>query len=215
MAKKKAKPADEKAIVLLRLKEEVIEVPIVGKTPLIPHRWSEKAKGMMPGHPAAEEVRQKLGKRAPEAEAGDCLYRLQGGRVGMPAVAFKAAIVGACRYFEKPSMVEAKSIIHVAGEGPEILVPIDYDEMVLREDTPRNTGGGADLRYRYMLVGWRAVLSISYVTTSITAGAIVTLVDAAGRGGVGDWRPSSPKSATGLYGTWRIAADETEEEGAP
>ena len=30
------------------------------------------------------------------------------------------------------------------------------------------------------------------------------LVDAAGIGGVGEWRPTSPKSATGSYGTFRV-----------
>ena len=28
---------------------------------------------------------------------------------------------------------------------------------------------------------------------------------AAGIGGVGEWRPSSPKGATGSFGRWRVA----------
>jgi hypothetical protein len=195
MAKKKA--TDGGAIELRRLEDLVIEVPVVGITPLIPHKWSEKAKMMMPGHPSSfEKVKEKKGVRKPEEEAEGCIYRLPDGRPGMPATAFKAA----------------KQLMHVIGEGPDQLVPVE-GEPVLREDTPRNSNGGADLRYRYMFVGWRAVLRIRYVPSSITAGSVVTLVDAAGRGGVGDWRPSAPKSATGTYGTWRVDTEAGDAEG--
>lgn len=192
------------AIELQRLRDVVIEVPIVGITPVIPHQWSEKAKSMMPGHPAsAERVKTKKGVREPEEEAESCVYRLADGRPGMPATAFKAAIIGACRFFDKPSMAEAKLLVFVEGEGPEQLVPIEGTP-ILREDTPRNSNGGADLRYRYAFHEWSALLKIRYVPSSITANSVTTLVDAAGRGGVGDWRPSAPKSCTGTFGTWRV-----------
>lgn len=205
--KKKA----DAAIELRRLQDVIIEVPIVGLTPYIPHKWSEKSKAMMPGHPSsAEAVKEKKGARLPEEEAEACVYRLENGNPGIPAVALKAAIIGACRFFDKPSMTEAKLMIFVEGEGPEQLVEIEGDP-VLREDTPRNSGGGADLRYRYAFCNWRATLKIRYVPSSITAGSILTLVDAAGRGGVGDWRPSAPKSSTGTFGTWRVVSEDAEE----
>lgn len=194
-------------IQLRRLVDEIIEIEIVGLSPMIPHRWSEKAKAMMPGHPDAEQVKEKKGVRKPEEEAEACLYRLPDGRPAMPATSFKAAIVGACRFFDKPSMVEAKQLIYVEGQGPDQLVPVE-GKLVLREDTPRNSNGSADLRYRYMIVDWKATLRIRFVPSSITASSVVTLADAAGRGGVGDWRPSSPKSATGTFGTWRVKVDE-------
>jgi hypothetical protein len=203
------------AIELRRLQDLTIEVPIVGLSPVIPHRWSEKAKAMMPGHPSsAEKVQEKKGVRLPEEEAEACVYRLPDGRAGMPATAFKAAIVWACRFFSKPSMVEAKGIIFVEGEGEEQLVALE-GKQVLREDTPRNSNGSADLRYRYSFIDWRASLRVRYVPTSITAGSVVTLVDAAGRGGVGDWRPSAPKSATGTFGCWRVDTGENEEADKP
>lgn len=198
------------AVELRRLDDITIDVPIKGITPVIPHKWSEKAKSMMPGHPkSAERVKERKGVRKPEEEAEACVYRLSDGRPGIPATAFKAAIVGACRFFDKPSMTEVKQLIFVEGVGPEQLVPIT-GKQVLREDTPRNSGGGADLRYRNMFINWTATLKIRYVPSSITASSVVTLVDAAGRGGVGDWRPSSPKSATGTFGCWRVEADEAD-----
>lgn len=212
MAFKKKAPSGDGVIELKRLQDHTLEFEITGLTPVIPHKWSEKAKMMMPGHPDQDSLKtKKKGARDAEEEAESCLYRTEDGRPAMPATAFKAAIVGACRFFEKPSMTECKLLVFVEGQGPEQLVPIE-GELVLREDTPRNSNGGADLRYRYMVVGWSAKLRVRFIPTSLSASAVAALVDAAGRGGVGDWRPSAPKSSTGTYGTWRLTESIEEEE---
>lgn len=101
-------------------------------------------------------------------------------------------------------MTQAKLLFYVAGQGPEQLVPIDGD-ITMREDTPRNANGQPDLRYRNQVSGWSATLRITFLASKINAESIVALVNAAGVGGVGDWRPSSPKSSTGTYGTWEVA----------
>jgi len=201
------------AIVLQRLNDVFVDLEIKGVTPVIPHKWSEKAKSMMPGHPDAEGVKKKKGVRKPEEEAEACVYRLPDGSPGMPATAFKAAIIGACRFFDKPSMTEAKLLVFVEGIGPDQLVPIE-GKPILREDTPRNANGSADLRYRYAFENWSATIRVRYVPTSITVESVVTLVDAAGRGGIGDWRPSAPKSSTGTFGTWRVATQNAVEKPA-
>jgi hypothetical protein len=206
MAKKK-QAETVGTIELSRLRDSILEVPIIGLTPVIPHKWSEKAKRMMPGHPDADPNKPK-GKRQPKEEAEACLYKL-GKSLAMPATAFKAAIVGACRFFDKPTMVEAKQLLFIEGEGPEQLVKISGDKGEPQEDTPRNANGSADLRYRYYISGWAAKLRVRYVPSRITRESVVTLVDAAGRGGVGDWRPSAPKSFTGTFGTFRL--DESKE----
>lgn len=189
-------------IILTRLEDSIIEIPIVGLTPVIPHRWSEKSKRMMPGHPDGDTVKKAKGKRNPKEEADACLYKL-GESLALPATGFKAATVGACRFFDKPSMVEAKQLIFIEGAGPEQLVEIT-GKKELREDTPRNANGNADLRYRYYIHGWTAVLRVRYTAARITKESVIALVDAGGRGGVGDWRPSAPKSYTGTYGTFRV-----------
>lgn len=205
-----AKTTDSGAIELRPLQDEEIEVQVIGLTPIIPHRWSEKAKALMPGHPNAETGRMtKKGVRKPEEEAEACVYRLEDGRPGMPATAFKAAMVSACRFFERPSMVEAKLLLHIKGEGEEQLVAFEGDPH-LREDTPRNANGSADLRYRYSFYPWSARLVIRFTPSSISPASVIALVDAAGRVGVGDWRPGAPKSATGTFGTFRVRVEEEE-----
>lgn len=201
-------------ITLKRLRDEVLEVDIVGLTPLIPHKWSEKARRMMPGYvdPATGEVPDKMAKkgaRSPREEAEACVYRLDDGRPGMPATAFKAAMVDACRFFDKPSMAEAKALFFVEGVGVDQLVAFEGTP-ILREDMPRNANGGADLRYRYAFFPWKATLRVRYIPTSTDEETVVALVDAAGRCGVGDWRPRSPKSSTGTFGTFRVQDEEGE-----
>ena len=206
-AKKKAASSNGSAgstgvIEIERLTDAVLVVPIVGLTPYIPHKWSEKAKRAMPGHPDADSIKSTREKRNPKGEADACLYTL-GKKLAIPATAFKAAAVGACRYFDKPSMVECKQLLSIQGHGPEQLVPIEGSK-TLREDTPRNANGNADLRYRYAISDWSCEIRVRYTPARISAKSILALLDAAGRGGVGDWRPSAPKSCTGTFGTFRV-----------
>ena len=192
----------DSVIELDRLQDAVVQVTVQGLTPVIPHRWSEKAKRMMPGHPDKPTTKEAKAKREPKKEAEDCLYRL-GKKIALPATAFKAAMVDACRFFDQPSMVEAKQLIFIEGQGPEQLVEISGTKE-LHEDMPRNANGNADLRYRYYICDWSAKIRIRYVAKIITEESVIALLDAAGRGGVGDWRPSAPKSKTGTFGTWRV-----------
>lgn len=204
----KVKKKTDTKIELERLVEGILDIPIVGLTPVIPHRWSEKAKRSMPGHPDKDKVKKTKELRNPEQEADACLYKMgkKNEKIGMPATAFKAATVGACRFFDEPSIVQCKQLVFVQGEGPEQLVEISGTKE-LREDMPRNSGGNCDLRYRYYIHDWKATLRIRFVPALISPDSICALVDAAGRGGVGDWRPSSPKSQTGTFGTFRVDDD--------
>jgi hypothetical protein len=208
----------ESQILLDRIMDVRIDVPIVGYSPLIPHKWSEKARGMMREKQTSGPGAARTAKTAknPTEDAEDSCYWLPDGRPGMPATAFKSAIVEASRYFEGVTMTALKRIIFVEGVGPDMLVPIvtptdpetgEPRKPRMREDTPRNSGGTADLRYRYMFEDWSAVLSVRFVPQVIPGKSIFVLVDAAGRGGVGDWRPGSPKSNTGIYGTFRVHED--------
>lgn len=192
-------------ITIERLERSTIEVPIIGLTPLIPHRWDEKARQML----RDKQGGKTMTKRAPKdalADATAATYWLSDGQPGMPATAFKAAIADAARFYDKSvAATHLKQIVHVQGEGPEQLVPVagDYE---MFESMPRNSGLGSnvDLRYRNRLWPWSAVLLVTYITSQITAESLVNLIDAAGNGGVGDWRPSSPKSRTGTYGQFRV-----------
>lgn len=194
-------------IKLERLARVSVEIPIVGTQPLIVNRWTEKARGMMLAKQQTS-TRAKKEAKDPEGLFEASKYLLVDGRDGFPSSAFKAATVHGARMFEGVTMVAVKQTILVRGQGRDArgddLVALEYDECEQREDTPRNANGVADLRYRAMYTGWRAVLNVEYVGGQISRDDVFTLVDAGGIGGVGEWRPTSPKSATGMYGTYRV-----------
>lgn len=204
MTKNNTSPVEEQSTIELRRLERVVfEIPIRGTAPLIVNRWSEKAKQMML-EKQTTSARAKKQPKDPVANFEASRYLLPDGRDGFPATAFKAAIVHAARLFEGITQVQLKQTVVVLGEGPDQLVPIDYGEITMREDTPRNASGVADLRYRAQYWPWSAVLRVRTIGGQFDRSSILSLVDAAGIGGVGEWRPTSPKSATGTFGTFEV-----------
>lgn len=202
-----AKPTEQiTQIDLPPTRRGLLTIPILGVSPVIPHKWSEKAVRQMRIKQSEEAAtKPKHDPKDPEAEAEASLYRLGDGRPGLPAAAFKGAIVGAARLFAGITMIQLKVAVTVLGEGQDQLVPIEGD-MTLREDLPRNANGNPDLRYRYAFMPWSTTLRVEFNEQLISPRAVYTLLDAAGDGGVGDWRPSAPKSNTGMYGRFQVAA---------
>lgn len=198
--------AEQPSYSLRRLERVVFEVPIRGTTPLIVNRWSEKAKAMML---AAQQTKARTKKdpKDPVANFEASRYRFEDGRDGFPATAFKAAIVHATRMFDGITQVLVKQTVIVIGEGNEQLLPLTYGEITMREDTPRNASGVADLRYRAQYWPWSATLRVRTIAGQFDHESILSLVDAAGIGGVGEWRPTSPKSATGTYGCFEVVSE--------
>jgi hypothetical protein len=195
------------AEVIERIKAETLLVPIVGTAPLIVHKWSAKAKQQMldaqQGRKAPKEHRD------PQREYEESLYRTADG-YGFPTLAFKAATVGAARFFGKSvRMTELRQFIFMTGvasdDGAQILTPIT-GEPKAREDMVRVGMGGTDLRYRAEFREWSATLTVTYVTTALARSSVLSLIDAGGLGvGVGEWRPEK----RGQNGTY--ALDESRE----
>lgn len=187
-----------------------IKVPIIGTSPLIMHNWSEKQKKAMldsqQGRKAVKTVRD------PQADYQSSFYRIkedddQHDRYGFPVTGFKAAIVGAARFYGKAiKMTELRQFLFMRGiltkADPQQLVEI-FGEPEMREDVVRLGGmtRSADLRYRAEFKQWSAVLDVTFVDTSLAQQSVLSLIDAAGLGvGVGEWRPEK----RGEFGCWQI-----------
>lgn len=194
--------ADLDVIRVGRLNRVHYRIPIIGTAPLIAHAWSQKAKDTMLD--AMQGKKSPKEPKDPIAEFNGARYTFDDERDGFPATAFKAAIVHGARMFRGVTQVALKQTVIVIGEGPDQLVPLEYEQMVMREDSVRVGRGGTDLRYRPQYWPWKAVLNIRVVEGQIDRESLVSLVDAAGIGGVGEWRPTSPMSATGSYGTFEV-----------
>lgn len=173
------------AIEIKRPSVEIIEFSVRGMTPLIVHKWSEKAK---------KEMRDKQQKKAAKAKsAKDCnqeyqdsMYRLEDGGHGFPVVAFKLAAVRAGKMLGL-TMTDLRQMFHVLADEVD-LVRIEGTPQ-MRED-PVKLPGSADLRYRAEYPDWSATLQVKYVADFITEEQIVNLFETAGMTvGVGEWRP--------------------------
>jgi len=195
-------------IQIKRIGRAMTTVRIEGTAPLIMHRFSLKARQqMLDKQRGRANVREP---KNPEELFEASLHRLPGDRYGFPASGFKDATVKGARHYKgsKLTMEGMKTTLFVVGEGPDMLVPILGSEPKMREDPVRNETGVADIRFRGEFWPWYADLPILFVPTTITLESVVALVDAGGLSGVGDWRPASKKSYSGMYGTWKVVDDQ-------
>lgn len=198
--------ADGNAVEIDRIGTESLGIPIIGTAPLIVHRFPEKAKKQMLD--AMQGRKTPKESKNPQAEYEASFHRIKGGGFGFPAIGFKAATVGAARFYGKNqvTMTGLRQFIFFRGEegedGMQMVRIIGEPQM--REDVVRVNRGGSDLRYRGEFREWSATLHVTYVKAALTRNTLVSLVDAGGLGvGVGEWRPEK----SGDFGTYQI--DET------
>lgn len=191
-------------IQIARIGTETVRVPVVGTMPLIVHNFSEKSKRQMLD--AQQGRKSPKVTRDPQAEYEAAFYRTKSG-YGFPVTAFKAATVGAARFYGKDvKMTELRQFIFMRGEisdsDPQALVEIT-GEPRMRENVVRLGGIGrsADLRYRPEFREWSTVLEVTYVKSSLSRDSVLSLIDAGGLGiGVGEWRPEH----RGEFGTYMV-----------
>lgn len=196
----------EAQVSISRIGTETLRVPILGTAPLIVHRFSEKAKRQMldgmQGRKSPKEAKN------PEAEYEAAFYRTDEGGYGFPVIAFKAATVGAARFYGKSvSMTALRQFVFFdapfSKDAGQKLAPIT-GEPHMREDVTRVGIGGTDLRYRPEFTEWSTEVEITYVKSMLTRESVLSLIEAGGMGvGIGEWRPEKK----GDFGTYQI--DET------
>lgn len=204
--KKATSPEEPEALIQIdRIAEEHLLVPIIGTSPLISHRFSEKAKREMLH--AAQGRKSPRTPKDPEAEYEAAFYKLADGGFGHPVEAVKDATVGAARFYGKElSMTALKQYVFFRGElgdDGRQLIRID-GEPEMREDVVRVGRGAADLRYRPQFYPWSSTLDVTYFTSALTRDSVLSLIDAGGKAiGIGEWRPQRD----GTFGTYMIDLD--------
>lgn len=183
----------------------ILHIPIVGTSPLIINRFSEKAKRQLLDK--AQGRKSPREPKDPEAEYQAAFYRFEDGGYGIPAIAFKSATVGGARFFGQITMTALKQFLFFRGEvgldGQQLARIVGEPKM--REDVVRiGKGTGTELRYRPEFLDWSTTLEVVYVRASLTKGSVLSLIDAGGLGvGVGEWRPERD----GTFGTYMIDKD--------
>jgi hypothetical protein len=182
---------------------ETLVVPIVGTAPLIVHRFSPKAKRQMLDN--MQGRKSPKAPKDPEADYQEAFYRLDDDTFGFPTLAFKAATIGAARFFDKSvTMTLLRQCLFFAGEPTkqgDILNRLTGGSPHMREDVVTVGMKGHDLRYRPQFDEWATELTVTYVKSMLTRDSVVSLVDAGGMGvGVGEWRPEK----SGQFGTYKV-----------
>lgn len=194
-----AKSENTEAIAIPSIEVGLLEAVLIGDSPLIMHKWSEKAKKQMLDKQMKVAVKGKEAKN-PEQDFLDCIYHHPDGGYGFPSVAFKNAAVSACRFTDGTKMTVARGAFHVEGE----FVKIEGSEPTPREDMVRVGMGTADIRYRAEFLQWRAKVRISFNKRALSVEQIINLFNLAGFGvGVGEWRPEKD----GQFGRFHVATE--------
>jgi len=189
-----AKKDDPEVVNLPGLAVDGVQLRLVGTSPLIVHKWSEKAKRQMLDKQMKKASQGKEAKN-PEVDYRESLYIREDGSYGFPAVGFKAAAVRAGTYCDM-KMVFLRGAFHVEGD----LVKID-GEPKMREDMVRVGMGTADIRYRPEFSEWSTTLQVVYNSRALAVEQIVNLFEVAGFAvGVGEWRPEKD----GQFGRFRV-----------
>lgn len=189
---------------------------IRGTAPLVVHKFSAKAKAM---------IRQKqeagsLANKGKSKSAKDFEEVFQGARHistegwdGIPAAAFRAGIISACRLVGF-KMTLAKLSIFVAADGFDktegtplvrILSPVEPER---NESMVRLATGVCDISVRPMWRYWGAELRIQYDADQFTADDVRNLLARVGaQVGVCEGRPDSKSSAGCGWGTFELVTE--------
>jgi len=209
MAKKKE---GTELVEIKPLNRQHITITLIGDSPLICHKWSEKAKKEMLDKQMKKAKKAKTAKD-PEQDYRESLYWLDDegnmlnltpntdpakwkGNFGFPAIGIKAAFVSACRNIDGIPMTLARGALHINRE----YIVID-GKPSMREDMVRLNGGTADIRYRGEFKKWKSKIDLIFNADVLSTEQIVNLFSVAGFAvGIGEWRPEK----NGTFGLFHI-----------
>ena len=216
---KKEEKVESIQIPEIKLKEVVLT--IVGDSPLLIHKFSEKAK--------AEILEKQMKKAKTQKEAKvpfkDFMMALHwitpmpdisnitdeeelakifekavkdGAKFGFPTVGIKqSAISSAYRNGLAKNKVSLQGMFHIREELAEIT-----GELRMREDYCKIPMGGADIVYRgEYATGWKCKFKVTYDSSAVSLEQIVQMINLGGFAcGIGDWRVEKG----GNFGTFHV-----------
>ena len=212
-AVKEASPRG-KVLTIPGQKLEGLLISVEGMSPLIVHRFGNKARIQIREAQAKKATKGAKSVRGPEQIAEEimaCHYPVTGneklgateGRYGFPASGFKGAAVSAAPFGSGMFKSRVKSLFFVPGE----IVPITCAAIEPREDAVRLENGVVQLRYRPYYLGWKASFGVQYSPDTISAEQIVNLFDLAGSlVGIGENRPGKTGNS---FGQWKVVSVES------
>lgn len=196
---------------------EIAEFRIIGDAPYVQNAFPQKAMEEIRATQVAGSTAKKGKKREPkdfDAMYEQSLHRSEDGWFGIPAPAFRNAMIDACRLVGF-HMTKAKMSVFCLADGYDPrdhspLVRITKGEPNKIESLVRLQGSTPDIHARGLWEpGWEAIVRIQYDADQFTRKDVANLlVRVGGQVGVGEGRPFSPNSAGMGWGTFVLASDE-------
>jgi len=184
---------------------------IRGTAPYVQARFSGKAMQAMMSKMAAGSVAK--GKKVREARDFDEDYRNAmhvsvDGWHGIPASAFRQAMISACRLVGF-RMTLAKLSVFVLADGFDAIDGIPLIKLAGKPErvdmAVRNQTGVADIRVRPMWREWSAQVKVRYDADQFTTSDVANLMNRVGQQvGIGEGRPDSRESAGLGWGTFKL-----------
>lgn len=199
----KTEETTEIRITPIKTKTLKVRVGSLDGSTYIPHRLTNEIAEEITAREVGKSKQKKL--RDFDEEFERCFYYTPDKKYGIPASAFMAAILEGTKETEIPK-AQIKRVVRVLGD----VYPLKYKKMERRVDFPRRSGrtGAPDVRHRPEFIDWSCDIIIEYATDRISPDQIVNLLGLAGfHCGVGDWRPSSPRSS-GTHGMFRVMGNQ-------
>lgn len=203
-------------VVISPPKFQTVEVELISTAPYCQNRMSAKVQNALAEkHREGDQAKKKTKKEGKNFEAlfAEAQYHLpsnkQGETYGMPASAFRAAMISACRVVAY-KMTLAKLALFVEADGYDTqdgtpLVRLVTAPPVMRVHPVRNATGVIDLRARPFFDHWTATLRVKFDADMFTTSDVVNLLARVGvQVGIGEGRPDSRDSAGMGWGTFAI-----------
>lgn len=189
----------------------VMEVTLVGTSPLVQARFPEKARQQMAIKMEAGSTGNKGKKRDArnfEDDYKQSMYLGPNGEHGINASAFRAAAISACRIVGfKMTLAKLGLFIQADFVDPRDgtpLVKVD-GEPEMHVGPVRNANGAADLRARAMWKSWSVRLRVRFDAEMFKAEDVLNLLARiGGQVGIGEGRADSKKSAGCGWGFFEL-----------
>lgn len=197
---------------------KTIPVRIEGIAPLMLHKFSEKMRKQMEDkQTATDKVTKKREPKDYKAEYLAARYiARQGNWEGVPAGAFRNAMISACRDVDGLPMTRAKCAFFLNADGHDGTDGTPLIKLLNGKGPAKGThdtrpvrleSGVADMRNRPRYDAWACELVIQYDADVVSGSDVVNLLARAGaKYGIGELRPNAKKGFGADFGLWRVVA---------
>ena len=200
------KPTAATTMEIHALKQGRIKLRMIGQTPLYFNSMGAKAwRDLLVGGGKKTAAEKKNIKHNPEQEFRDSVYKKSTGDTYLcfPAAGVKGAMATAALETEGIKKTSVQRLIFL----PESQIQV-WGKPYLKMDIVRSADMNKtpDVRTRAYLPNWCAEVDIKFVTPTLSAFSIVSLLQNAGTiVGIGDFRQEKGR---GSYGTFSVASSE-------